>query len=258
MQGPPFEQRSLRAVQHDFTMRKAKIHIVKLPTPVKRRKNFIDRTGARFGRLVVLQFSHQMQGKRDKIDHWLCQCDCGKEIVIQASSLVCANTRSCGCLLAETTSITKRKHGASGTAEHGIWMGMNQRCYNPSNDRFSDYGGRGITVHEPWRTSFSAFFSYVGPRPSLGHSIDRYPNKDGNYVPGNVRWATQMEQMNNTRVNRVVEIDGISHTVSEWMRISGVDKDTISSRLDRGCSPREAVWTLPLPPTKKRGGFPRK
>jgi hypothetical protein len=77
---------------------------------------------------------------------------------------------------------------------------MNQRCTNPRNKRYADYGGRGIQVCDRWRTSFAAFLEDMGRRPSPEHSIDRYPNNDGNYEPGNCRWATAKQQRANRRV----------------------------------------------------------
>jgi hypothetical protein len=87
--------------------------------------------------------------------------------------------------------------GSGMTPEYAIWRTMRQRCSNPNSQRWKDYGGRGIRVCDEWN-SFAVFFSHIGPRPSLNHSIDRI-NNDGHYEPGNVRWATDFEQQQNTR-----------------------------------------------------------
>lgn len=79
------------------------------------------------------------------------------------------------------------------------WQAMKARCYNPNNNRFKYYGGQGVRVCERWRTSFANFIADMGPRPSLRHTIDRYPETDGDYEPGNCRWATHKEQANNQR-----------------------------------------------------------
>lgn len=83
--------------------------------------------------------------------------------------------------------------------EYGIWKQMRYRCSRPNHAKFKDYGGRGISVCAEWVADFGAFLAYVGHRPTEGHSLDRYPNNDGNYEPGNVRWATATEQANNRR-----------------------------------------------------------
>jgi hypothetical protein len=85
-------------------------------------------------------------------------------------------------------------HGRSKTAEYLVWKSMRYRCSDPSNKSWNRYGGKGIVVCEAWREDFPAFFAHVGPRPTPKHTIDRFPNRNGNYEPGNVRWATRSEQ----------------------------------------------------------------
>lgn len=91
--------------------------------------------------------------------------------------------------------------GVPGTVHplYSTWRGMIRRCHDPRTSAFDGYGGRGIRVCDRWRHSFETFLSDVGPRPSPKHSIDRFPDNDGNYEPGNVRWATPKEQSNNRR-----------------------------------------------------------
>lgn len=127
-------------------------------------------------------------------------------------------------------------HGMSNTPEHDAWLRMIQRCENPKNIGFLDYGGRGISVCEEWRRSFTAFYAHVGPRPSPKHSIDRFPNNNGNYEPGNVRWATAKEQSLNRRSNICLTIGGVSKTIQEWSECSGVAEGTIRARARRGVS----------------------
>ena len=118
---------------------------------------------------------------------------------------------------------------------------MIQRCCNPSNNAYHYYGGRGITVCEQWRDSFETFLADVGLRPSNQHSLDRYPNNDGNYEPGNVRWATRMEQAINKRSNRWITAHGKTMTVSEWSRELGILDKTIYYRLSAGWSAEAAI-----------------
>lgn len=142
-------------------------------------------------------------------------------------------------------------HGMSRTPEYGIWAAMIHRCTNSRAQTFDYYGGRGISVCERWRESFAAFIEDIGRRPSSTHSLDRIDN-DGNYEPGNVRWATPFEQMNNQRRSRQLEIDDVVHPVSAWAQISGVEVEVIRSRITRGWSSRDAVFTPPAVATRPK------
>lgn len=135
---------------------------------------------------------------------WECVCDCGATALVTGGNLTRGITRSCGCLRKEKAPLNAiRKHGeakSKGLApsrEYNIWGGIVQRCCNPRNAAFAHYGGRGISMCDEWRRDFTAFVRDVGRSPSPAHSIDRYPNPDGNYEPGNVRWATPMQQRHN-------------------------------------------------------------
>jgi hypothetical protein len=131
-------------------------------------------------------------------------------------------------------------------SEVHIRASMIQRCHSPNCRGFKHYGGRGITVCERWRKSLKAFLADMGPRPSTKHSLDRI-NNDGNYEPGNCRWATQREQMANTRVTRLLNHNGETLCVKEWARRIGLTHSAVQFRLARGLSVAEA-----LSPTRKR------
>src|SRR5262245_10496757 len=92
---------------------------------------------------------------------------------------------------------TNKTHGMANSPEYQAWNSAKQRCTNPNDGSYSRYGGRGIRMCDEWVNSFEAFYNYIGPRPSSNHSLDRYPNNDGNYEPGNCRWATKSEQAKN-------------------------------------------------------------
>jgi hypothetical protein len=107
-------------------------------------------------------------------------------------------TRSCGCLRREASRGRKIRHGRYRTPEYVSWASAKQRCHNPKYAAFHLYGGRGIRMSDEWRADFAAFLAHIGPRPTKAHSLDRI-DTDGNYEPGNVRWATAEEQANNRR-----------------------------------------------------------
>lgn len=154
--------------------------------------------GARFGRLMVLRRA----GSNKRFNAlWLCRCDCGEQAVVTSHRLISGKTLSCGCLQKERTTT----HGLSRTRTYRIWIKMRDRCENPRSDNYPDYGGRGITVCERWR-EFPNFLADMGHAPD-GQSLDRIDNDRG-YEPTNCRWATKTVQLNNTRRNRLVTIDG--------------------------------------------------
>lgn len=132
-------------------------------------------------------------------------------------------------------------HGLTNTTEYGVWAGMLSRCYSKNRACYKDYGGRGITVCDRWRNSFKAFLEDMKKRPSLKHSIDRWPNNDGNYEPGNCRWATPEEQHNNTRSNRLLTFEGQTMTLSQWANKKGISKSGLRYRLNGGMSVGEAL-----------------
>lgn len=129
------------------------------------------------------------------------------------------------------------------SAERTTWRNMLTRCGDPKNCNYHRYGARGITVCSRWQ-SFDLFLADVGPRPSPTHSLDRIDN-NGNYEPGNVRWATRRVQLNNTRRNRYVTISGETRSLTEWARHYGVRPTTADARLRGGCPPEEAFTRTP-------------
>lgn len=204
-----------------------------------RGSNFIDRRGQRFGRLVVIERA-TISGRGA---HWKCRCVCGGEVIVGAPNLTTGNTQSCGCLKRETISRRATTHGMKGTREYRAWQAMKNRCTLPSNRHWADYGGRGIKVCERWLDSFETFLEDVGPAPSEKHSIDRFPDTNGNYEPGNVRWATQREQCRNKRNNVVLTRNGESMTVVEWAERLGVKPGYLYKRVRRGWSDAAVLET---------------
>lgn len=140
-----------------------------------------------------------------------------------------------------TAGIVKEKHGKCYSRAYHSWQQMRIRCHNENSKRFSDYGGRGITVCESWRGSFSAFYADMGD-PLDGTSIERI--NFGNYEPSNCRWATHTEQARNRRSNRMLEIGGQTKTMVEWSEESGVHFGTIRKRLKQGRTAEESITTV--------------
>jgi hypothetical protein len=161
-----------------------------------RNKNCPD-LGTRFGRYVVIGNAENSASGETR---WLCRCDCGTVKIVQRGDLRNGHTRSCGCLRREIASVNSMTHGHSRSSEYAIWRGMFTRTTKTSSESFHNYGGRGIAVCDRWR-KFENFLADMGSRPSRRHSIDRI-NNDGNYEPGNCRWATPSQQSRNARTPR--------------------------------------------------------
>ena len=185
----------------------------------------IDRTGHRYGRLLVVSYSHS-DGKNI---YWHTRCACGTSKVSRGDGLRLGTTTSCGCRP------RRCKHGMTHTITYKTWKSMKQRCYNSKCKEFRYYGGRGIAICVRWLNSFENFLSDMGERPE-GLSIERM-NNNGNYEPSNCKWATPKEQMNNTRRNVILTLDGISLSISQWARKLSINKVTLRGRILSG-------WTI--------------
>lgn len=165
-------------------------------------------------------------------------CDCGNETVAVFSSVKGGHTKSCGCLQKRGRHIT---HGMSGTAEYVTWLNMKQRCNNPKNTEYKNYGGRGISVCAKWQDSFHEFIKSMGRKPTKAHSIDRI-NVNGDYSESNTRWAIPKEQARNTRKNRLLTAYGVTACVSEWSEIMEIDSCKIFRGISKGLSDHDCIF----------------
>ena len=172
-----------------------------------------DISGKRFGRLMALRRSNIRKGD----NYWECACDCGSISTVRGSLLLRGETQSCGCLGKQRLGEFNLSHGNTvsqkPTPEYRAWQNMKTRCLNPKNRSYHCYGGRGITVCERWIDSFENFLEDMGERPE-GTTLDRI-SVNGNYEPGNTRWATKLEQANNKRTNVFVTYQGVDLTIAE-------------------------------------------
>ncbi len=190
----------------------------------------LDLVGKRFGRLVVLKRVEQRRYACGYVKRqYLVKCDCGKRLTIIVSQLT--KQHSCGCVRNEQHRRRMTKHGLSRSIEYVAWRAMISRCERSTDIGYPNYGGRGIKVCPKWRNKFAAFYKDLGPRPSPKHSLDRIDN-DGNYKPGNVRWAKRREQAYNRRSNHLVEYRGEKMPLKKAWRLSG-EKVNYYTALDR-------------------------
>jgi hypothetical protein len=168
-----------------------------------------------------------------------CICECGKTHFANTSKLRSGRTKSCGC--------KRTTHGLWGTPEYTIWAAMIQRCNNPNNCNYENYGARGISVCKEW-LRFERFISDMGERPSNKHSIDRLDN-DGDYTPQNCEWRTAKQQRSNTSRNVFYTYGGETMTISQWAEKMRCNKNTLRERIVKlGWSIEKAITT----PVKKR------
>lgn len=207
----------------------------------------VDITGHRSGLLTAIRWVATENNCRV----WECACDCGNTTRITAKDFnIYKNNgnapRSCGCVNNMRGPVT---HGMTGTREYEWWFEIKKRCSNPKHRAYENYGGRGITMCERWASSFEAFFLEVmreaGPRPSPAHSLDRWPDNNKGYEPGNVRWATKRQQARNMRTTRMLTFRGETRPLVEFSEILDINQSTVKQRIAKGMDV-EAALTQPV------------
>jgi hypothetical protein len=208
------------------------------PTPI----------GQKFNRLTIIADAPDTIRKNNSLRRNVqCLCECGKIKTIDYFRVTSGGSQSCGCLQKERTSKASTTHGHAAksskkrTKEYQTWAHIKQRCTNPNNKSYPDYGGRGITVCQSWLDSFEQFLHDVGYAPKLQDvSIGRIDNS-GNYEPGNVRWEQRAEQSLNTRRNVRIEFNGETKTLKEWSVLYKLDPETLRMRLKAGWTVHDAL-----------------
>jgi hypothetical protein len=191
-------------------------------------------TGQQFGRLTVVGGA-VAAGRRRIL--WRCACVCGNEKMVRSDHLKSGHTASCGCLPSGPPSAGRRVDPL-----YSRWRKMIARTTNPNDPRYADYGGRGITVCDRWK-SFDGFVEDMGPTFSPALTLDRIDNDRG-YEPGNCRWATVIEQARNKRSSHLVAFRGHTKTIAEWSELLGLNYDTVRGRLTKqGWSAERALTT---------------
>jgi hypothetical protein len=201
----------------------------------RKHKSLVGRTS---GRLAVVVDLPAEKGVEHRVK---CLCSCGNHCIKRAHQITSRSVSSCGCIGLGPRPV---KHGharkLTTTAEYEIWCGIKKRCLNKRNHAYMRYGGRGISICDLWRTDFTAFLAHIGPRPGPEFSIDRI-NNDGNYEPGNVRWATAATQGRNTSTNLTLVAFGRSQNIADWASETGIKYRTIMSRLRKGVDVETAL-----------------
>lgn len=204
---------------------------------------FKDLTGQKFGRWTVVERNGSDMHHRAL---WKCQCECGNIGTVDSLCLTRGNSKSCGCLNDEVRHMkgvraNRTTHGMWGTKIYRTWKQMHTRCQNPNVEDYQKwYGSKGIKVCEEW-SKFEPFYEWA---MANGYSdeltLDRI-DRNGNYCPENCRWVDIITQANNRSNNHILEINGESHTIAEWSRITGLPYSTILNRVHRGISGEDLI-----------------
>lgn len=203
----------------------------------------IDLTKQKFGKLTVIR---RVNNNQYGSSQWLCECNCGQRTVTLGSSITSGETQSCGCL--------RIKHGHRTAFKKSktyiTWSHMIQRCTNPNNQDYHDYGERKITVCKRW-LKFKNFLEDMGERP-LGYQIDRIENNKG-YCKENCRWTTSKTNNRNRRSNHLISYNNKTQCVIEWSEETGIPEYVIRQRLKHNWSIQKTLTTSVRKQKKKVG-----
>lgn len=182
-----------------------------------------DLTGQTFNKLTVLNYAYSHHGK-----YYNCLCHCGTKTIVLGSKLTNQKTKSCGCYSREQIIKRSTKHGMRHTREYNIWCHMKARCYRKTNTRYKYYGARGIKICDQWVNSFKQFYLDMGDAPDK-YTIERI-NNNGNYEPSNCKWATQYDQVQNSRNCVYITYMKQTKTLTNWAKTIGITKNAMMQR----------------------------
>lgn len=189
----------------------------------------LDLTGEKYGRLTALSRA-ESRGRRTV---WNFLCDCGAIKAIGIEAVRAGLTRSCGCFRDESLATRSITHGHSVgrrmSRELKAYGHARSRCTNPNDEKYPQYGGRGISMCSAWLNNAAQFISDMGPCPPK-HSIDRV-NPNGNYEPGNCRWATSHQQARTRTDNVIVDFQGTPVVLKDYAALVGVNYKSLHSKL---------------------------
>lgn len=205
-----------------------------------------DIVGKKFNRLLVLCFDHKKQNPNPSKGYFYfykCQCECGNITIVKRERLISLETKSCGCYGKEVRHKLLATKRILSHRLYNIWRGMKTRCYDINCDRYSNYGGRGITICNEWKTNFDNFYDWAtanGYKDDL--TIERI-DVNGNYEPLNCTWTNAKIQANNRTNNHLIVFGNQTHTLSEWAEIVKINRSTLWYRLKRGWTVERALTT---------------
>lgn len=205
--------------------------------------------GERYGLLVILGEAER-RGDVRRID---VRCDCGVEKTMDLGAMLSRSRQgrlvSCGCRTPDAVGDARRSHGESGTKLYRLWAAIKTRCTNRRSEKFRRYGKRGIAMHPAWRRSYETFRDWIvknlgEPKPDKWCSLDRIDN-DGDYAPGNVRWADPKTQRRNQPGVVTITHNGETLHVSDWAERTGISATTIARRIKLGWPVADALRFKP-------------
>lgn len=205
-----------------------------------------DKTGMKFGVLTVLRKAEKHElpiDTQEDCSFWVCECDCGNEVILSRRHLT-PRRRGCSNCCSQSRTELSTTHGLRDTSLYDVWRDIRYRCLDPNNKHYPDYGGRGITLCDEWRTDLKTFYDWAMSNGwKQGLSVERKDN-NGPYESWNCKLATAEEQANNRRSNVIVVIEGNSYTLAQAVRLFGkVSYSTAATRIYRGWNPVEAITT---------------